>query len=129
MCLRRTILTVNGGRSGPRGLTACDVNAADAATETIDATKAKTAASELARHGPAEDGRGAKRTIAAVMRSVGEELGNTAAVARESYVSPAVLDAYLAGRTLDDYRRASRRPPRMSQDERALVRLLGAVAR
>jgi DNA topoisomerase I len=87
------------------------------------------AASELARHGPAEDERGAKRTIAAVMRSVGEELGNTAAVARESYVSPAVLDAYLAGRTLDDYRRASRRPPRMSQDERALVRLLRAVAR
>ena len=87
------------------------------------------AASELARHGPAEDERGAKRTIAAVMRSVGEELGNTAAVARESYVSPAVLDAYLAGRTLDDYRRASCRPTRMSQDERALVRLLRAVAR
>lgn len=87
------------------------------------------AASELARRGPAEDERAAKRTIAAVMRSVGEELGNTAAVARESYVSPAVLDAYLAGRTLDDYRRASRRPPRMSQDERALVRLLRAAAR
>ena len=87
------------------------------------------AASELARHGPAEDEREAKRTIAAVMRTVGEELGNTAAVARESYVSPAVLDAYLAGRTLDDYRRASSRPPRMSQDERALVRLLRAAAR
>lgn len=87
------------------------------------------AASELARHGPTQDEREAKRTIAAVMRSVGEELGNTAAVARESYVSPAVVDAYLAGRTLDDFRRASRRPPRMSQDERALVRLLRAAAR
>ena len=87
------------------------------------------AASELARHGTAEDERSAKRTIAAVMRSVGEELGNTAAVARESYVSPAVIDAYLDGRTLDDYQRASRRPPRLSQDERALVRLLRAAAR
>ena len=87
------------------------------------------AASELARHGPAEEERAAKRTIAAVMRSVGEELGNTAAVARESYVSPAVIDAYLEGRTLDDYQRASRRPPRLSQDERALVRLLRAAAR
>ena len=87
------------------------------------------AASELARHDPAEDEREAKRTIAAVMRFVGEELGNTAAVARESYVSPAVIDAYLDGRTLDDYRRASRRPPRLSQDERALLRLLRAAAR
>ena len=87
------------------------------------------AASELARHGPAEDERTAKRTIATAMRSVGEELGNTAAVARESYVSPAVIDAYLDGRTLEDYHRSSRRPPRLSQDERALVRLLRAAAR
>ena len=87
------------------------------------------AASELARHGPAEDERTAKRTVATAMRSVGEELGNTAAVARESYVSPAVIDAYLDGRTLEDYHRSSRRPPRLSQDERALVRLLRAAAR
>ena len=87
------------------------------------------AASELARRGVSEDERESKRTIAAVMRAVGEELGNTAAVARESYVSPAVIDAYLEGRTLEDYRRASRRPPRLSQDERALVRLLRAAAR
>ena len=85
------------------------------------------AASELARHGPAEDEPTAKRTIAAAMRAVGEELGNTATVARASYVSPAVIDAYLDGRTLDDYHRASRRPPRLSQDERALVRLLRAA--
>lgn len=87
------------------------------------------AASELARRGVSEDERESKRTIAAVMRAVGEELGNTAAVARESYVSPAVVDAYLDGRTLEDFRRASRRPARMSQDERALVRLLRAAAR
>jgi DNA topoisomerase-1 len=46
----------------------------------------------------------AKRTVAAVMRSVGEKLGNTAAVARSSYVSPAVVEQYLDGRTIDDFR-------------------------
>jgi DNA topoisomerase I len=46
----------------------------------------------------------AKRTIAAVMRRVGRELGNTPAVARSSYVSPAVIDQYLDGRTIEDFR-------------------------
>jgi DNA topoisomerase-1 len=38
------------------------------------------------------------------MRSVGEQLGNTPAVARSSYVSPAVVEQYLDGRTIDDFR-------------------------
>ena len=64
------------------------------------------------------------------MRKVARELGNTAAVARESYVSPAVVDAYLEGRTLEDYRGAARAAPaRMSVDERALLRLLRAASR
>jgi DNA topoisomerase I len=46
----------------------------------------------------------AKRVVAAVMRTVGERLGNTPAVARLSYVSPAVVEQYLDGRTLDDFR-------------------------
>jgi DNA topoisomerase-1 len=46
----------------------------------------------------------AKRRIAAVMRTVGEKLGNTATVARGSYVSPAVIEQYLDGRTIDDFR-------------------------
>ena len=85
------------------------------------------AAHELARHGPADGDADAKRTLAAVMRHVGDELGNTAAVARASYVSPLVVDAYLAGRTLDDYRRGNgKRPRRLTVDEDALVRLLRA---
>jgi DNA topoisomerase I len=44
------------------------------------------------------------RVIAAVMRTVGEKLGNTAAVARSSYVSAAVIDQYLDGRTIEDFR-------------------------
>ncbi len=46
----------------------------------------------------------AKRIVAAVMRSVGERLGNTPAIARSSYVSPAVVEQYLDGRTIDDFR-------------------------
>ena len=46
----------------------------------------------------------AKRTVASVMRHVGERLGNTPAVARASYVSPAVIEQYLDGRTIEDFR-------------------------
>lgn len=63
-----------------------------------------TAAIALAEHGIAETESEAKRTVASVMRSVGERLGNTAAVARTSYVSPAVLEQYLDGRTIEDFR-------------------------
>jgi DNA topoisomerase I len=63
-----------------------------------------TAAIAFAERGPAETAAEKKRTIAAVMRGVGEQLGNTPAVARASYVSPAVVDQYLDGRTIDDFR-------------------------
>ena len=62
------------------------------------------AAIELAERGEAETATEQKRTVAAVMRSVGERLGNTPAVARASYVSPAVVEQYLDGRTIDDFR-------------------------
>src|SRR6478609_4937151 len=45
-----------------------------------------------------------KRSVTAVMRRVAERLGNTPAVTRESYVSPAVVEQYLDGRTIDDFR-------------------------
>jgi DNA topoisomerase I len=62
------------------------------------------AAIHFAEHGPPESETGAKRIVAGVMRSVGEQLGNTPAVARSSYVSPAVVEQYLDGRTIDDFR-------------------------
>jgi DNA topoisomerase I len=62
------------------------------------------AAVALAEHGPAETETEAKRVVAAVMRRVAERLGNTPAVARSSYVSPAVVEQYMDGRTLDDFR-------------------------
>jgi DNA topoisomerase-1 len=62
------------------------------------------AAIELAQHEPPETPAEARKRIAAVMRAVGEKLGNTPAVARSSYVSPAVVDQYLDGRTIEDFR-------------------------
>ncbi|HEY5873477.1 MAG TPA: hypothetical protein VIT46_09590 [Gaiellaceae bacterium] len=51
--------------------------------------------------------------------------------ARSSYVSPAVVDAYLAGRTLVDFRGTNGRAPRRNPtlDERALVSLLRTESR
>ncbi len=63
-----------------------------------------TAAIAFAEHGPLEDAKEEKRVLAVVMRSVGERLGNTPAVARSSYVSPAVVEQYLDGRTIADFR-------------------------
>ena len=81
----------------------------------------------LEQHGPPASEAEAKRVLASVMRGVGSELGNTAAVARASYVSPAVVEAYRGGRTLADFRTERvPRPRRLSADERALVRLLRA---
>jgi DNA topoisomerase I len=39
-----------------------------------------------------------------VMRTVAEQLGNTPAVCRASYVAPAVIEQYLDGRTIEDFR-------------------------
>ena len=45
-----------------------------------------------------------KRSVSAVMRRVAQQLGNTPAVCRTSYVSPAVIEQYLEGRTIEDFR-------------------------
>jgi DNA topoisomerase-1 len=87
------------------------------------------AAIALGEHGAAETAAEQKRVIAAVMRSVGERLGNTPAVARASYVSPAVVDQYLEGRTIEDFRPrhlrvVSARDPGLDREEQALLSLL-----
>jgi DNA topoisomerase-1 len=83
------------------------------------------AATELERRGPADSESEAKRILASVMRTVGGELGNTAAVARASYVSPLVVEHYLAGRTLAEFRASNGSVPRqLTTAEHALARLL-----
>jgi len=63
-----------------------------------------TAALELAEKGLKDNPTASKKAIADVMRKVGAKLGNTPAVARSSYVSPAVVEQYLDGRTVEDFR-------------------------
>jgi DNA topoisomerase I len=70
-----------------------------------------------------------KRAIAAVMRGVAQQLGNTPAVCRASYVSPAVIDQYLDGRTIEDFRPrhlrvVGARQVTLDPEEIALVSLL-----
>jgi DNA topoisomerase I len=60
-----------------------------------------TAALALAKHEFPASRSEERRILAAVMRRVGEELGNTAAVARASYVSPAVIEQWREGRVLE----------------------------
>jgi DNA topoisomerase-1 len=87
------------------------------------------AAIAFAEHGPAESESAAKKVIPAVMRRVGNELGNTPAVARSSYVSPAVIEQYLDGRTIEDFRPRHLRVVRardagLDPEEQALLSLL-----
>ncbi len=63
------------------------------------------------------------------MRRVAKQLGNTPAVCRASYVSPAVIDQYLEGRTIADFRPRHLRVVKardldLSTEERELLSLL-----
>ncbi len=88
-----------------------------------------SAAIAFAERPPPESEADGKRKIAAVMRAVAERLGNTPAVCRASYVSPAVIEQYLDGRTIDDFRPrrlrvVSSREVGLDQEEQALLSLL-----
>src|SRR3954470_1145142 len=88
-----------------------------------------TAAIAFAERGPVEGKTEQKRVVAAVMRTVAKRLGNTPAVARASYVSPAVVEQYLDGRTIDDFRPrhlriVTARDIGLDQEEQATLSLL-----
>ncbi|MGZ8702085.1 MAG: DNA topoisomerase IB [Gaiellaceae bacterium] len=87
------------------------------------------AAIALAERGPSETEAETQRTLAAAMRRVGKQLGNTPAVARSSYVSPAVIDQYLDGITIEDFRPrhlrvVGARDLGLDREEQALLSLL-----
>ena len=70
-----------------------------------------------------------KAVVTAVMRQVANRLGNTPAGCRASYVAPAVVEQYLAGRTIDDFRPrhlrlVSARDVDLSPEEAATLSLL-----
>lgn len=89
------------------------------------------AASEFASVGPAESETELKKNIVRVVRSVAEELGNTPTVCRGSYIHPAVIDAYMSGVTIDEFRPKRERKIRRTSEglypeEKALIRLLSS---
>ena len=70
-----------------------------------------------------------RRVEKSVMKDVAEQLGNTPAVARRSYVDPRVLTAFEEGRTIDrTLHRVARKPMEEARPEieRAVIRLLKA---
>jgi DNA topoisomerase IB len=91
------------------------------------------AAAAFADADPAVSQRVAKRVEAAVMREVAEELGNTPAVARGSYVDPRVVTGYRQGQSIAAAtRRAGRtRRPEAAQEilEKATRTLVRRVAK
>jgi DNA topoisomerase-1 len=87
------------------------------------------AAIELAEEGKTADEREAKRKLAQAVKRVAERLGNTPTVCRGSYIHPTVLERYLAGQTLEEFRRKVERSIRRIQpeyevEELALLKLL-----
>ncbi len=89
------------------------------------------AATEFGALDPPTSPTAAKRAESRVMQAVAEQLGNTATMARKSYVDPRVCDAFRDGRTIADaLRRIGREDldsPRVREPlERAILRLLRA---
>nr|WP_285606437.1 DNA topoisomerase IB [Actinokineospora globicatena] len=81
------------------------------------------AATEFAAY----DGPPSKRAVSAVMKAVAEQLGNTPAMARKSYVDPRVVEAFTDGRTIQTAlkRLAGKGPDEIREPlERAVLRLL-----
>jgi DNA topoisomerase-1 len=90
------------------------------------------AATEFAAVAVPRSQRGWKRAEAGVMRAVAEQLGNTPAVARRSYVDPRVVRAFQDGRTIEATLRRAGRAGMADNDlrervERAVLRLLRAT--
>lgn len=89
------------------------------------------AALELAETGCCDDEKEAKRQVVAAVERVSERLGNTPAVCRSSYIHPSVLESYLAGTSLAEFRTRAQRRIRRQQNEYdveeiALLKLLRA---
>ena len=81
------------------------------------------------QHGLPESVSAQKRSVSSVMQRVAKQLGNTPAVTRSSYVSPAVVEQYLDGRTIDDFRPrhlrlVNARARGLTPEEQAMLSLL-----
>src|SRR4029077_15448189 len=86
-------------------------------------------AERAAKEGFPESEREHKRSVSAVVEGAAARHGNTPPFPRESYVSPAVVEQYLDGRTIDDFRPRHLRvvkasDTRLDPEEQALLSLL-----
>ncbi|MFL6229415.1 MAG: DNA topoisomerase IB [Pyrinomonadaceae bacterium] len=89
------------------------------------------AAVALADLGKAEDEKQAKKNVVRAVERVAERLGNTPTVCRSSYIHPLVIESYLKGTTLEEFRprrerRIGRQQPEYLPEERALLKMLKA---
>lgn len=82
------------------------------------------AAIELAKAAVADGEAERKKNIVRAVKRVAEELGNTPAVCRSSYIHPAVLDAYAAGVTIGKLGSRKPRARGLRPEEKALLKLL-----
>jgi DNA topoisomerase-1 len=85
----------------------------------------------LADLGKTDDEKRAKKNIARAVERVAERLGNTPTVCRASYIHPLVIESYLKGTTLEEFRprkerRIGRQQPDYHPEERALLKMLKA---
>lgn len=90
------------------------------------------AASSLAEIGKGESDAEIKKNIVKAVKEVADELGNTPAVCRSSYIHPAVLDAYTSGITIEEFTPRKKRRIKGTQngleaEEEALLKLLKNV--
>ena len=82
-------------------------------------------AEALAEIGPAATKTAAKRSLVRAIDRVAEELGNTRAVCRKSYIHPAVMDAYLDGSFFERWTTEGHRSvPGLSETEVATMALV-----
>lgn len=82
------------------------------------------AAIELAEAGIADGEAERKKNIVRAVKRVAEELGNTPAVCRSSYIHPAVLDAYAGGVTIEKPNSTKQKTRGLGPEEKALLKLL-----
>jgi DNA topoisomerase-1 len=87
------------------------------------------AAIAFAEEGPHETESENKKAVVKIVKRVADELGNTPAVCRSSYIHPAVLKAYSDGVTIDEFlprkqRKIKRLKAELLPEEKALIKLL-----
>ena len=75
------------------------------------------AADKLARIGVEQDEAKIKKNIVRMVRQVAEELGNTPAVCRSSYIHPKIIHAYSRGITIDAFTSRSKRQLKRIESE------------